>query len=132
MQRQLFHDTDPAASLHPAARTTTATGSSVDLLGFHSALILIPAGAWTDGTHTFEVQESDDDSTFAAVADADLVGDEPVIDGAADDDTVYSLAYLGSKRYVLVKVTVTGSPSTGLVAGAFVLKGHPQYAPATE
>lgn len=127
--KDLYHNLSPAQSLGPAARTASADGAGVDLLGYESAMAVIDAGAWTDGTHTFELQESDDDSTYTAVADADLQGTEPVVDGAADDDQVYRIGYLGSKGYLRVSVVVTGSPSTGAVYGAQIVRGHKQYRP---
>lgn len=119
---------DPVQSLAPAARTASANGSSADLANYDSATVLIDVGAFTDGSHTFEVQESDDDSTFTAVAAADLIGDsEPVVDGAADDDQIYKIGYVGSKRYLRVATTVSGT-TTGAVYGAQILRGNPRKA----
>ncbi|MDX1489403.1 MAG: hypothetical protein R3268_14430 [Acidiferrobacterales bacterium] len=117
-----------AQSLAPAAVTASANGTGVDLRGFDSAQVIIDAGAWTDGTHTFEVQESDDDATYTAVADTELDGTEPVIDGAADDDQVYTIGYKGGSRYLRVAVTVSGATS-GAVYGAMIQRGHPHRAP---
>jgi hypothetical protein len=67
-------------SLTPAARTASANGTSVDRAAsgslFQDAMVVIPVGTVTDGTHTFEVQHSDDNSSWAAVADAYLQGSE--------------------------------------------------------
>lgn len=128
VDRDLYSNVQAAQSLAPAARTADENGAGVDLDGggehFHSALVVIDVGAWTDGTHTFEVQESDDDATYTAVADDDLQGTEPVVDAGADGDQVYELGYLGSSRYLRVAVTVTGATS-GAVYGASVVRGHP-------
>ncbi|HXF35860.1 MAG TPA: hypothetical protein VNO17_01595 [Actinomycetota bacterium] len=126
--RDLYSIVKAAQSLAPAARTASAQGAAVDLKGFHSALVLIDVGTWTDGTHTFELQESDDGVTWAAVTDADLQGTEPVVNDAADDLTVYELGYLGSKRYLRVAVSVAGATS-GAVYGASIVRGHPADAP---
>jgi hypothetical protein len=127
--RDILHNLSPAQSLGSAARTASADGAGVDLLGYESAMAVIDVGAWTDGTHAFELEESDNDSAFTAVADADLQGTEPVVDGATDDDQLYRIGYLGSKRYLRVSVAVTGSPSTGAVYGAQIVRGHKQYRP---
>lgn len=124
MNRDLYNNTSTVQSLKPAARTASANGTGVDLLGYGSALVIIDAGAWTDGSHTFEVQESADNSTFTAVAAADLQGAEPVVDGAPDDDQVYEIGYFGLKRYIRVATTVTGT-TTGAVYAASVVRGHP-------
>lgn len=126
--RDLRSGLGPAQSLAPAARTASADGDSVDLRGFDSAMILVDVGAYTDGTHTIEVQESDDGSAWAAVADSDLDGTEPVIDAAGDANAVTAIGYLGSARYVRVSVTATGT-SSGAVYGANVIRGHPHQAP---
>ncbi|HEY9369263.1 hypothetical protein [Streptomyces sp.] len=111
-------------SLVPAARTATGNGTSVDRTGYEAVTVVIVSGVITDGTlYTFEVKESDDNSTFTAVADADLIGTEPAL-AATDDNVVREVGYKGRKRYVRVDlVGATGSPSTGGVFGAFVVLG---------
>ena len=110
------------------AKTSTATGTGVEVADYNSCCVVIDAGAWTDGTHTVAVQDSDDNSTFAAVADSLLDGTEPVIDGAADDDQQYYIGYKGNKRYVRVVVTVA-SATTGAIYGAYVILGNPKDLP---
>lgn len=124
MNYDLYNEISPVQSLKPAARTATANGSSADLQGYESVLIEINAGAWTDGTHVFEVQESDDDSSFTAVDSSELDGSEPTVDGASDDDQIYKLGYQGDARYLRVIVTVSGGPGTGLVAAGTIFRGH--------
>jgi hypothetical protein len=116
-------------SIQKAAKTATENGGSFEVADYHSACFVVDAGTWTDGTHTIEFQESDDDSTWTAIADGDLDGSEPVIDGATDDDQQYYVGYMGNKRYVRVKNTVA-SATTGAVVGAYVLAGHPHHIPA--
>lgn len=119
----ILNSVDVDLSIAYAAKTSTATGTSSDLLGYGGAFVKIVAGAWTDGSHTFAVQESDNNSDWTAVADADLYGDaEPVIDGAADDDQSYRIGYKGEKRYLRVVSTVAGA-STGAIYGAYIVKG---------
>src|SRR5690606_18397243 len=62
----LKHALGPEVSLAPAARTANANGIGVDLQGYDGALIEVATGVITDGTHTIEVKESDDNVTFAA------------------------------------------------------------------
>lgn len=123
--KDLYNNLAPVVSLSPAARTASADGTGVDLQGYEGALVLVTTGTITDGTHTVELQESDDNSTFSAVADADLQGDEPAI-GAANDNTSYKLGYLGSKRYLRVAVTVAGA-TTGGVYGASIVRGFARH-----
>jgi len=126
--RDLLNIIEIERSLGPGARTATTQGAGVDLKGFHSALVMIDVGVWSDGSHTFEVQESDDNSTFTAVADEDLQGTEPVVDGATDDEQIYELGYLGGKQFLRVAVTVAGA-TAGAVYGASIVRGHPSDIP---
>lgn len=114
---------DVDQSLPKIARTATETGTAFDISGYNGVSVIIDAGTWTNGGHTFEIQDSDDNSTFTAVADASLDGSEPVIDGSDDGGQKYRIGYLGNKRYLRVNVTVTGSPATGAVIGALIVKG---------
>ncbi|MFD8556630.1 Bbp16 family capsid cement protein [Streptosporangium canum] len=125
------NDFSVAQSLTPGVRTATTNGTGVDLTGYNGAAIIITSGTITDGTlYTFEVQESDDNATFTAVADDDLIGTEPAL-AAADDNVVREVGYKGVKRYVRVALTgATGSPSTGGLFAAFVVRGKPRKFPA--
>jgi len=125
----LYNNLNIATSLTMATRTADANGASVDLQGYHGALIVVATGAITDGTHTIEIQESDDGSSWSAVADADLQGSEPAI-GPTNDDTVYKIGYRGTKRYLRVAVTVAGATSGGDY-GAWILRHSPRKAPVS-
>jgi hypothetical protein len=110
-----------AITVAPVVRTDgTVTGAGVDLLGFAGACLVVSTGVVTDGTHTVEVQDSADNSTFVAVADAYLTGAEPAI-VAADDATVYEIGYQGTKRYLRAVIVTTGA-TTGAVVSAVVIR----------
>lgn len=132
MSKDLYNNLLVKQTIVPAVRTTTATGTNVDRKedgsDFQAALIVVATGTITDGTHTIEVQDSADGTTFAPVADDYLQGVEPAI-VAADDNKVFELGYLGLKRYLRVVVTVSGSPATGGAIGAAVVLGMPAVAP---
>lgn len=125
--RDLENRLNVAQSLAPAARTASANGTGVDLANYDGAVVEITTGTITDGTHTVEVQESADNATFTAVADADLIGSEPAI-GAADDNVIYKIGYIGTKRYLRGAVTVAGA-TTGGVYGINVIRGYPRKQP---
>ncbi len=114
-----LHDFDPRPSLDLATIDSDTDGASVDLKDAEGNLILVATGTMTDGTHEIQIEESDDDATWSAVADADLIGSEPSI-GSGDDDMLYKLAYTGGKRYIRVTSNVSGA-GTGGVYGAMVL-----------
>lgn len=121
--RDSYNDVGFATSFLPAARTATANGTGVDLLGFSGAVAVIHAGVWTDGTHTFDIQDSDDNSTFVTVAAGFLQGTKPVVSSAPTASKVYKIGYLGTKRYLRVATTVAGA-TTGAVYSALVQLAH--------
>lgn len=116
-------------SLAPASRTATVNGASADLLGYDSCLVIINRGAagGTTPSFTFEVQDSDDNSAFTAVADADLDGTEPVVTAAG---IPVEIGYRGAKRYVRVAITAVSGTSPTLLCSANILRGHPHQGPA--
>lgn len=125
--KDLYSHISPAVSLVPAARTASANGTGVDLQGFESAMVVIETGTVTDGTHTIDIQESDDNTTFTSVANADLQGTEPVINNT-QGSKVFKVGYIGSKRYIRVAVTVSGA-TTGGVYGASIVRSHARHQP---
>ena len=104
-------------SLNPVARTTSANGVSADLNNVRIADVLLAVGTVTDGTHTPELQESTNDSDWTDVAAGDQIGTF----AALSSDTVQSVRYIGTERYLRVVFTVTGGPATGAIAGAIIM-----------
>ncbi len=128
----LYNNLLVKATVPNALRTATVTGTGVDRNedgnGYSSAMVVVFTGTITDGTHTIEVQDSDSlSSGYTAVADTYLQGAEPAI-VAADDDKVYEIGYLGTKRYLRVVGTLAGT-TTGGVWGAVVILGDPHTSP---
>lgn len=109
----------PAIVVAPAAiRTATHNSSAIDMQGVNANLIVVEAGAITDGTFTPKLQESDaSGSGYSDVAAADQVGTL----AACTANAQQAVSYIGSKRYVRVVDTVTGSPSTGGYISAYAL-----------
>ena len=126
-RRELYHSISVGtALLAPAARTASANSSSVDTAGYYSTTLLVVPGTLTDGTFALALQESDDNSTFTAVATGDMIGSLANI----ASNTIQKVGYIGSKRYVRIAVTVTGSPATGAVFGILAILGHAAHKPA--
>lgn len=119
---------DVQNSLQPAARIATANGAGVDLQNFGAAVAVATFGAWTDGTHTIKLQESDDNSSFADVAAAQVDGSNPAVSGSGGASQSYRLGYLGSKRYIRAVTTVSGA-TTGAVYGVQIERHWPKKAP---
>ena len=106
-----------STSLAPAARTTSANGTGVDVSNVGEVTVHWVVGAITDGTHTPTIEESDDNSTYTAVAEADLVGTLAALAASTNQ----KVSYIGTKRYIRAVTTITGSPSTGGVYAAVVV-----------
>jgi hypothetical protein len=128
MMRDLKDNIDTVPSIHPGAKTASANGAGVDLQGYDAAMCLLAVGAWTDGTHTLKLQESDDNSVFSDVAAADLQGAFTVISGAGQQNAVQRVGYIGSKRYIRAATTVAGA-TTGAIYGAAIVRGSARLMP---
>ena len=105
----------------------------VDLVGFDALEYVINIGTLADADATFTVlvEDSDDNSTYAPVADAFLLGTEAEASFTfAEDDEVRSIGYIGSKRYN--RMTITPAANTGsAIFGVVAIKGRPLNAPTT-
>lgn len=117
------------AAFHPKAATTdnTAYVSDVaDLKGYNSCLLSWQAGsiADVDATFTLLIEESDDNSTFTAVADAGLTTTEAAAAPTfGSDNTTGKIGYVGSKRYVRATITPAANSGNIFLAGQWILGG---------
>ncbi len=150
----------PAAAALPAW-TASWTGQTIDLLGqpeFNAAALYILAGAWTDGTHTFTIQEAPDNGSGApgawtAVAAADLsrlqtanasgglpitvsaAGSQPAAISSAPTALNQRVGYLGgypstgNTRFLRVIGTVAGATTGAKYLPVWIL-GEPRVFPA--
>ena len=113
-------------SISAEVLTADEVGASVDMKDYDACTFLAVVGVSGDTLSgsvyiELEVQDSADDSSFAAVADAELTdsvtgtntGTFSLINDPAEDDVVAKTTYIGSERYVLCNVNVTGTHSNG-------------------
>lgn len=128
MSRDLRSITSAALTLAPAVRNAAANGTTVDTLGFDSAVATVSFGAYTDGTHTPKLQDSPDGTTYTDVAAGFLNGSFTAVNSAGGANTVQQVGYAGYQRYVRVVMTVAGA-TTGAATAAIVTRGHPSQAP---
>ena len=131
-------------SLAPILKTTDVNGTGIDLQGFSSAALIVNIGANGD---TFSgsvktnliIEDSDDNSTFAAVTSntavtggtVDSSGIFQVVDADGETGKTYGIGYVGGKRYIRAVIDIVGTHSTGTIYGAVVVKGTPISAPVT-
>tara|TARA_R100001510_G_C7484184_1_gene94857 strand:+ start:84 stop:545 length:462 start_codon:yes stop_codon:yes gene_type:complete len=110
----------------PATITSDTNSTSVDTQFDNGVMLIVNVGESGDtlsGSVKFDyvLEDSSDDSTFAAVTDTKFVtygtvdssGIFATIDAAAEDDAVHKIGYVGPNRYVRVKIDATGSHSNG-------------------
>ena len=138
--RDVQHQSKATASLDPAVRTADANGTGVDLQGVEGALVQVQVGAEGDTLAAdlsieFELEESDDNVTFTDVADADVVGTVSgtiaKIDAAAEAPSLHTAAYIGTKRYLRVVDSRTGTHTTGTATAASVIGMLARMSPAS-
>lgn len=127
MNKDLKSNADVVESLAPASRTAAVNGTGVDLKSYGSAMAVIQAGAagGTSPSFTFELQESDDDTTYNAVAAGDHDGTEPVVTAA---QAAVRIGYKGSKRYLRVAITTVSGTSPTLLCSAAIVRSTPAVA----
>jgi hypothetical protein len=139
---------------HVTAQAITATNTpsnGVDLAGFESVMIAISIGAITNIANSpkpswsFKIQVSDSVSSgFTDVTDSNALiisssnalvtapnastGVFLVVDAAAEDETVYTVGLLTTKRYARVVATAANTPGSTPYAVNFTL-GDPSLSP---
>lgn len=127
--RNLTRNLQVKVSVAPAVRTNgTTNGTAVDLRGFDAAAISVAFGAYTDGTHTPALQHSADGVSFVAVPVGEIEGAFAAVSSGAGANTVQTVGYAGTLRYVRAVMTVTGATS-GAASTAFVVAGYPHQMP---
>jgi len=129
MTRGMKDNISVVSNIDPDDYVADITGTTIDLQGFNSATFALLLGTITDGTFTPKLQHGDasDLSDAADVAAGDINGTL----AAAASDTNQTVDYVGTKRYVRMFVTVTGSPATGAQLACAVIKGKPSLAPVS-
>lgn len=135
-KRAIIEDVTVQQPMNPTVLTADTTSATIDLNGFNGCLIIVNVGESGDtlsGSVYAELvlKESDDDSTYTAVAAADCQSATTIasgvfatIDAAAEDDLPYSIAYTGSKRYLQVTWDITGTHTNGTPVGCTAIKHH--------
>lgn len=138
----LKHNIKVVPAIVPAVRTTDNTPAAIDTLGYKGATVCTHVGAGgitfdASNKIEFKLTHSDDNSTYDAVAAADVLmpvgetlGDGGVIRSftaakAAADTEVHSVGYRGKKRYIKLLSDFTGTHGTGTAMAADVILSNP-------
>lgn len=126
MLRDQINGTKVTSAFDYAARTATANGTNIiDMQGYGACTFVVQvAGVTTaddSNLFTFTLQAGDDSglSDGATVTAATgLLGSNIVIDNTNDANKVGMMGYVGSKRYVRLVATETGTASAAWSAVA--------------
>ena len=106
-----------AIALTAVADGEDVVGAVIDRQGSEGLEIIFQVGAYTDGSVTPLIEDSDDNVTYTAVADANLTNTEA--SAALSAAGVSNIGYVGFKRYVRA-TAVTAAGSTLSVGASFV------------
>jgi hypothetical protein len=131
LSSKLYAGAAATQMLLPQTLTTTTLSSKIDLQDASDAMIEATIGVQGDTLSgsiywELELQDSNDDSTYTAVVDANIsnpvsgrtaTGTMAAIVASAGCSQVYLAAYRGNKRYVKLNIRATGSHSTGTIIG---------------
>jgi hypothetical protein len=109
-----------AIALTAVANGEDVVGAVIDRQGSEGLELIFQVGEYTDGSVTPLIEESDNNSDYTAVADADLTNTEA--SAALSAAGVSSIGYVGFKRYVRA-TAVTAAASTLSVGASFVKFG---------
>jgi opacity protein-like surface antigen len=128
----------PAVAIAAAALAADNTPPTIDLQGYNAAEVLLQVGVGGitfDATNKieFKLTHSDDDSTYTAVDQDDVlgvtVGDGGIIKSlvaAHAAAAVYRAGYIGGKRYLKLLADFSGTHGTATPIAATVIRmeGH--------
>lgn len=108
----------------------TAYVATGDRLGFGAVEFLIALGAIADADATFTVlvEDSADNSAWAAVSDDFLLGVEAMGILFSSDNKCGKIGYAGTKRYVRCTLTPAANASA-MDAAVVMIGGHPLDCP---
>jgi hypothetical protein len=125
--RDLYNNLSVERALSPVVvgDDTPAVSEIIDMRGASALLFIIMTGTLADAGATFTtlLEESDNSgmSGANAVADADLLGTEAAASFIqTDDNEVFKLGYVGTKRYVRLTITPSGNASSAPIAVAAI------------
>ena len=126
-----------AVAIGSATLSADNTPAAVDRLGYEAAELVLAIGAGGitfSGTNKIEfvLTHSDDDSTYSAVTDADVLGVSSISSGiikaltaAHASAAAYRFGYRGNKRYLKLLADFSGTHGTGTPISATWALGRP-------
>lgn len=115
LKNELYYE--KVCSTSATTDNTAVVSSIVDMKGYNGLTVAILSGSLADADATFTtlVEHGDDSglSDAAAVSDDELIGTEAAASFTyAEDNTLKTIGYAGTKRYVRVTITPANNASS--------------------
>lgn len=131
--RDLKSSALPKVCVVPSSGTYSQSSATVDRAGTDAAMVSVFAGSITDGIFTPWTEHSTDGTTWAACSygSGDLSAALTAVSNSAASMSLQTVNYVGSRRYIRCGFSVSGTPSTGGVVGAWVTLGEGRTLPLT-
>lgn len=141
MRKDQYNDLAPALYLGPAVVSADNTPAAFDLQGYGACTIFLCVGIGgitfsSTNKIEFVLTHSDDDVTYTAVTDDDIVGVTGIVTGIVKSlvvahaaAAVYPIGYVGGKRYLKLLADFSGTHGTGTPLALLMLKGEPELKP---
>lgn len=140
--REMHSNVSSALLIAPSTPTADTTPVAVDLLGYHTALILLYIGiggiTFTGANKIdFVLEHSSDNTAWEAVSQSDVSGVTVASGGivraltaakAAAD--IQEMSYVGNRRYIRLTADFSGTHGSGTPMTAFVVRARPEMSPA--
>jgi hypothetical protein len=137
--RDLMDNLKIVRAISPQTQTNSSAaivGQIIDTQGFDSLAFYISTGGLTDADASFAVTM--DEGNVANLSDANAVAATDLLSGTrgtaaytaasftfTNDDSLFRIGYIGTKRYVRLTVTPTGNDAGAAPISAIALLGHP-------
>lgn len=123
--RSLAANIGVKSSIDPAVQSATITGTAIDTLGFGSLAFIVQTGAIAgSGAFSLSFEDSDDNTTFAAVAADQIKSNAPATLTASG---TFKAGYHGFKRYV--RPVLTKASGTSIAAAVSAVLGRASQRP---
>jgi len=110
--------------------TATSAVAGSDISRYAGACFVLDFGAHTTNGLTITLQDSDDNSVWADIADTLLEGrdnDIAFTSASTLENEQTFIGYSGNKKYIGAKITDSGAGDG--VVGIYVIKGYPNQTP---
>lgn len=143
--KDIHSDMNVATLIGAAALDADNTPAAVDMQGYEAGEIIISVGVGGitfSGSNKVEYKltHSDDDSSYSAVTDADVLGVTAVGTGGIIKSLIaahaaaanYRIGYIGGKRYLKLLADFTGTHGVATPMGAVVVQSHANIQPLAD